>query len=71
MFEDREDDLLGVTAPDLDGAAYQLKVFGERYYSAVIDEPEMSGEERPAGTFLRHFLEGLSRHLTRRDGDSA
>lgn len=55
VFETCEDDLLDVVAPNLDGVAYQLKVFAERFHSAVLDEPM-------AGEYLRHILAGLLAH---------
>lgn len=59
VFEACEDDLLDVVAPTLEGVAYQLKVFSERFHSAILDGPAMSGEDRPAGEFLRHIPTGM------------
>jgi len=65
VFETCEDDLLDVVAPTLEGVAYQLRVFGERFHAAVLDEPAMSGEDRPAGAVLRHILAGVLAHGSR------
>lgn len=62
VFEACEDELLDVVAPNLEGVAYQLKLFGERFHAAILDEPAMSSEDKPAGDFLRRILEGLIAH---------
>lgn len=61
IFEEAEDELLDAVAPNLQGVAYQIRIFGERFHQAVLDEAEMSGEDRPAGEFLRRILTGLGR----------
>ena len=61
LFEAAEDQLLDAVAPSLEGVAYQIRIFAERFHQAVLDEAEMSGEDRPAGEFLRRILTGLER----------
>lgn len=58
-FEAAEDRLLGVVAPDLAGVSLQLRAFAERFHGAELCEPEMAGEDRPAGEILRRILLGI------------
>lgn len=59
-FQAAEDRLLGTVAPDLSGVALQLRIFAERFHCAELSEPEMSGEDRPAGAILRRILAGVA-----------
>jgi len=59
-FQAAEARVLGMVAPDLSGVALQLRIFAERFHCAELSEPEMSGEDRPAGAILRRILMGVA-----------
>lgn len=54
-----EDGLLAITAPSVDAAIYQLKVFGLRYLSVDLDHRDAGGEDQPEGPIFRRIYEAL------------